>query len=74
MIVNSFQIVCITIFTIQPLMLSTLMLCRQVDVNSILAILSGPYPRPKDAFCVIALTFEDLFSCKTDLFVAGMAI
>jgi archaemetzincin len=52
---------------------------RQLHVDPILHLLSDMRnsksfkEKHKDAFCIMAFTMEDLFSCKTDLFVAGMA-
>lgn len=52
---------------------------RQLHVDPILHLLADmrnskafkeKYP---NAFCIMALTMEDLYSCPTDLFVAGMA-
>jgi archaemetzincin len=44
---------------------------RQLEVGSILDHLVAK--RPHDAICLIALTMEDLYDEKPDLFVAGMA-
>jgi archaemetzincin len=52
---------------------------RQLHVDDILSLLSKKFQsrrfraRHEDAFCLFAVTLEDLYSCDTDLFVAGMA-
>lgn len=52
---------------------------RQLHVDPILSALSGQFESHTfkadhpDAFCIMAITMEDLYSADSDLFVAGMA-
>mmetsp|Transcript_22784 Transcript_22784/g.26793 ORF Transcript_22784/g.26793 Transcript_22784/m.26793 type:complete len:548 (-) Transcript_22784:101-1744(-) len=47
----------------------------QILVDPILSQLNElrSHPDYKDCFCVMGITMEDLYSCPSDLFVAGMA-
>ena len=43
---------------------------RQLQIDSVLNLLKA-HCRPNDAFCLVAVTMEDLYDADSDLFVAG---